>query len=177
MDRRLTLLLPVRNAQASLNDHVSRILETVADLTTRFELVIVDRGSTDATTEVADELAHRYPQVRAVTRGPSPDALADLPPGGPEASESYFVLDGADAAGSLASLARTWRSQAGVIGRIAQAADAGERRSSGDSQRRTEPAGPARRSANEPRAVDPGKRIGPARPNFLARLKNFALGE
>lgn len=177
LDRRLTLLLPVRNAQASLNDHVSRILETVADLTTRFELVIVDRGSTDATSEVADELARRYPQVRAVTRGPNPDDLAEMPSGGPEASESHFVLDGADAAGSLASLARTWRGQGEAIARIAQAADASERRSSGDSQRCTGPAGQTRRSANEQRAVDPGRKIGPARPNFLARLKDFALGE
>lgn len=177
LDRRLTLLLPVRNAQASLSDHVSRILETVADWTTRFELVIVDRGSTDATAEVADELARRYPQVRAVMRSLDPDAAAELRSDLPDAPESCFVIDGADAAGSLASLARTWRGQTVALSRIAQTAPSGERPSSGDSQRSQSPAGLLRRAANDQRAVDPGRKTGPARPNFLARLKDFALGE
>lgn len=177
MDRHLTLLLPVRNAQASLSDHVSRILDTVADLTTQFELVIVDRGSTDATTEVADELARRYPQVRAVLRDCTAGWPDELPLGLPPSSESCVVIDGADTAGSLASLARTWRNQSEVLSRIADAADNVERQSSSESPRRPSPAKHPRKTADEQRAVDPGRPIGPARPNFLARLKNFALGE
>ena len=177
MDRHLTLLLPVRNAQASLSDHVSRILDTVADLTTQFELVIVDRGSTDATTEVADELARRYPQVRAVLRDCTAGRLDELPPGLPPSSGSCVVIDGADTAGSLASLARNWRNQSEVLTRIADAADAVERQRSFESPRRQAPTKRPRKTTDEQRAVDPGRPIGPARPNFLARLKNFALGE
>ncbi len=44
-------------------------LETASDLAERFELVIVDDGSTDDTCEVAFELARDYPQVRAVRHG------------------------------------------------------------------------------------------------------------
>ena len=33
-----------------------------------FEVIVVDDGSADGTADIADELAHTYPQVRAVTR-------------------------------------------------------------------------------------------------------------
>lgn len=177
MDRRLTLLLPVRNAQASLSDHVSRILDTVADLTNQFELVIVDRGSTDATTEVADELARRYPQVRAVLRSGNQDTSDGTPLGATRLSESCIVLDAADTSGSLASLARNWRNQNEVLTRIAQSADVAERQRRLESSRCQPPIGRARKTTDKQRAVDPGRTIGPARPNFLARLKDFALGE
>jgi cellulose synthase/poly-beta-1,6-N-acetylglucosamine synthase-like glycosyltransferase len=69
LERSLTVLLPVQDAQATLADTVAQVLELAADLTDRFELVIIDDGSTDATSEVADELSRRYPQVRMVRHG------------------------------------------------------------------------------------------------------------
>lgn len=45
---------------------VEAILEVLPEVTARFELVVVDDGSTDATIEVADELARYYPQVTAL---------------------------------------------------------------------------------------------------------------
>ena len=35
-----------------------------SDLSERFELLIIDDGSSDATSEVAHELSQRYPQIR-----------------------------------------------------------------------------------------------------------------
>jgi glycosyltransferase involved in cell wall biosynthesis len=64
VERSLSVLLPVRNAQSSLTDSVLELLEVVPELTSRFELIIIDDGSTDATPEVAGELAARYPQVQ-----------------------------------------------------------------------------------------------------------------
>ena len=69
MHRSLTVLLPVRNAQSTLTARVMQALETAADLAERFEVVIVDDGSTDDTSEVAFDLARDYPQVRAVRHG------------------------------------------------------------------------------------------------------------
>ncbi|MBN1589936.1 MAG: glycosyltransferase family 2 protein [Pirellulales bacterium] len=66
MERSLSVLLPVRDAQSTLANLVLEILEILPDLTSQFELIVIDDGSLDATVEVADDLAARYPQVRAI---------------------------------------------------------------------------------------------------------------
>jgi glycosyltransferase involved in cell wall biosynthesis len=63
---RLTVLLPVRDAQSTLISTVTEVLEVASDLTDRLELLIIDDGSADATIEVAEELSRHYPQVRTV---------------------------------------------------------------------------------------------------------------
>jgi hypothetical protein len=69
LERSLTVLLPVCDAQATLAATISEVLDIAADLTDRFELVIIDDGSADATSEVAHELRRHYPQVRVVRHG------------------------------------------------------------------------------------------------------------
>lgn len=66
MQRPLTILLPVRNVQSLLADRVSRVLDTAADLSDRFQVLIIDDASTDGTGEVAHELSLRYPQIRVL---------------------------------------------------------------------------------------------------------------
>jgi len=61
-----SVLLPVYNAQRSLEATVAEILEVLSQWTVPFELAILDDGSTDETAEVARELAARYPQVRVI---------------------------------------------------------------------------------------------------------------
>lgn len=74
MNNTLSLIIPVRDCEATLARHVARWLEVIPELTQRFEVLIVDDGSTDHTFDVAEELAREYPQVRAlrnsVPRGP-----------------------------------------------------------------------------------------------------------
>ena len=65
LDKSLTIVLPIYNGEARLRECVSEILELASELTTRFGVVIIDDGSTDATFEVAEELAAQFPQVSA----------------------------------------------------------------------------------------------------------------
>jgi glycosyltransferase involved in cell wall biosynthesis len=69
VQRSLSVLLPVKDAQATLTASVDDILDIVADTIESFEVLIIDDGSTDATNEVAHELTRHYPQVRVVCHG------------------------------------------------------------------------------------------------------------
>ena len=69
MQRSLSVLLPVKDAQATLTASVHELLEVAADSSDRFELLIIDDGSTDATSEIAHELTYHYPQVGLIRHG------------------------------------------------------------------------------------------------------------
>jgi glycosyltransferase involved in cell wall biosynthesis len=62
----LSIVVPVRNAEATLARQIGRLLDILPDLTGRFEIVLVDDASTDHTVELARELASQYPQLRLV---------------------------------------------------------------------------------------------------------------
>jgi glycosyltransferase involved in cell wall biosynthesis len=65
----LCVVLPVRNAQENLADFAGGLLEVLPELSARFELLLIDNGSQDATSDVARELARSYPQVRLARYG------------------------------------------------------------------------------------------------------------
>lgn len=62
----LSIIVPVRNAEATLASHISRLLDLLPDLTPQFEIVVVDDASTDHTVEQARDLAREFPQVRLI---------------------------------------------------------------------------------------------------------------
>ena len=62
-NKSLTIVLPVYNNEAQLAPCVTQMLDLASDLTSRFAIMIVDDGSTDDTSNVAQDLASRYPQV------------------------------------------------------------------------------------------------------------------
>jgi glycosyltransferase involved in cell wall biosynthesis len=62
-NKSLTIVLPVYNAESRLANCVTQMLELASDLTPHFSIMIVDDGSTDDTSVVAQQLSTRYPQV------------------------------------------------------------------------------------------------------------------
>jgi glycosyltransferase involved in cell wall biosynthesis len=59
----LSWFFPAHNEEANLEGLVAEALETLPALATRFEILIVDDGSRDATPRLADELAGAHPSV------------------------------------------------------------------------------------------------------------------
>lgn len=60
----LSVVLPVYNAEQTLANKVTQLLEILPDLTANFEILIINDGSTDHTEEIGYDLAREYPQVR-----------------------------------------------------------------------------------------------------------------
>jgi glycosyltransferase involved in cell wall biosynthesis len=71
VSRSLSVLLPVKNAQSTLASTVHKILDVISEISEQVEILIIDDGSADATSEVAIELTRHYPQIRAICQNRS----------------------------------------------------------------------------------------------------------
>jgi glycosyltransferase involved in cell wall biosynthesis len=83
VNRSLSFVFPVRNAEQTLAENLLHVFDVLSDLTERFEVLLVDEGSTDQTADLAHDLAVEYPQLRIA------QSLADI-------ADRYVVEAGAD---------------------------------------------------------------------------------
>jgi hypothetical protein len=90
----ISVILPVRNAQATLLQEVSQMLDVLPDVAARFELILVDDASTDRTEEVACELTRTYPQVRFVRHHDSRGNRAAVQTGLEHATAETVLVQG-----------------------------------------------------------------------------------
>jgi glycosyltransferase involved in cell wall biosynthesis len=137
LEHSLGALLPVRNVEATLERAVSEMLEILPELTGRFEFVIVDDCSCDATIEVADELAKDYPQLTVLRHGRPQGRVAAIETALRHARGEVIFLADADCDLSLGEVRRLWSQLAEhelVLGRPTMA-----RRRGGPRSRPTEP--------------------------------------
>lgn len=122
LDKSLSLIVPVHNAERALSRQVARLLDLLPDLTQRFEVVIVDDASTDHTADVAAELARTYPQVRFLPQSKRLGEAAAARRGMQQATGEVVLLQEEIAGLGSADLRKLWneRREAGL--RIARSA-------------------------------------------------------
>ena len=66
MPHSLSVFFPAYNDSGTIASMVIRADAAAAELTGDYEVIVVNDGSVDATAEIADELARKYPRVRVV---------------------------------------------------------------------------------------------------------------
>lgn len=101
----------MHNAEATLAQQVNHLLDILPDITSKFEVLIVDDGSTDHTEESAHALAREYPQLKVV-RHPRRQGIPAVVQTGMEKAtgDVVFVQDEATPV-SHSNLKRLWAMQ------------------------------------------------------------------
>ncbi len=91
----LTVFYPCYNEEANVVNTTESALKTCRRLADDFEVIIVNDGSKDRTAELADELAAKYPEVKAVHNNPNRGYGGALQRGYREATKDWiFYTDG-----------------------------------------------------------------------------------
>ena len=124
MDQSLSVILPVHNAETTLARQIHELLEVLPELTSRFEVLIVDDGSTDHTEEVAYDLAREFPQLQVARHAQRRGAVGAVETGLEHASGDILLVSDEQTPLSSGELRRLWGTQesgelvkAGPLGR------------------------------------------------------------
>lgn len=104
----LSIVLPVYNAEAMLAEQVCRLLEVLPDMAERFEILIVDDGSTDHTVEIAAELVQQFPQLRSIRQSRRRGAAAAIQAGMSQTTGEFVLVQDVHEPISPRSLRRLW---------------------------------------------------------------------
>lgn len=110
----LSLLLPVCNAQRGLESQVERVLDVLPDISDRFDVVIIDNGSTDETHEVAEDLARRYPQVGVIRHSEPRDFDEAIEAGRKHSTGEVVLVHSSDEPLDAARLTNLWSKSSGA---------------------------------------------------------------
>jgi glycosyltransferase involved in cell wall biosynthesis len=105
----LSVFFPAYNDGGTVASLVVRADQTARRLTSDYEIIIVDDGSTDATGVIADELAQKYPTVRVVHHPTNRGYGGALQTGFASATKSIVFYTDGDAQYDPAEMALLWQ--------------------------------------------------------------------
>jgi glycosyltransferase involved in cell wall biosynthesis len=113
----LSLIVPVRDAEAMLHEQIHHLLDLLPDLTSRFEIIVVDDGSADHTPDAARELERQYPQLRLICHAQPRGREAAIKTGLAAVNSQTVLVQEDLAALSPTDLRRLWslRHDQGVV--------------------------------------------------------------
>ena len=105
----LSVVVPVHNAERNLTQRIGRLLEVLPDLVAKFEVLIVDDGSTDQTMEVASELSQQYPQVRVARHAKQRGIEASAQTGAAHTTGDVVIVHAGHEPVNASQLRRAWQ--------------------------------------------------------------------
>src|SRR5579862_7662762 len=104
----LSVFFPALNDSGTIASMVIGAVKAASELTPDYEVIVVDDGSTDATAEIADELARTYPRVRVVHHPTNRGYGGALQTGFRSATKELIFYTDGDAQYDPRELAELW---------------------------------------------------------------------
>jgi glycosyltransferase involved in cell wall biosynthesis len=104
----LSVFFPAYNDSGTIASMVIRAVQAASSLTPDYEVVVVDDGSVDSTSQIADELARTYPQVRVVHHQKNRGYGGALQTGFRAATKPFIFYTDGDAQYDPAELVLLW---------------------------------------------------------------------
>lgn len=108
-NRGLSVFFPAYNDSGTIASLVITALRSARQLTSDFEVIIVDDGSADQTSQIADELARTYPEVKVVHHQKNRGYGAALRSGFAAATRDLVFYTDGDAQYDPAEMAALWK--------------------------------------------------------------------
>jgi glycosyltransferase involved in cell wall biosynthesis len=105
----LSIFFPAYNDGGTIASLVIAAIKVAAELTSDFEVLVVNDGSGDRTAEIADELARTYPQVRVIHHEKNRGYGGALRTGFASATKQFVFYTDGDAQYDPAEMAALWR--------------------------------------------------------------------
>jgi glycosyltransferase involved in cell wall biosynthesis len=104
----ISVVLTVENAQNWIAADLEALIDCLADLTSRFEVIVIDNGSRDDTIEILEDLHCRFPQI-ACRRLARAEAFEDATAHGLALAHGEFIFTtGQEARVAVEELRRLW---------------------------------------------------------------------
>jgi glycosyltransferase involved in cell wall biosynthesis len=104
----VSVFFPAYNDSGTIASMVIRAVKAASELTTDYEVIVVNDGSADATAEIADELARTYPHVRVVHHPVNRGYGGALQTGFRSATKDWVFYTDGDAQYDPAELTLLW---------------------------------------------------------------------
>jgi len=111
----LTVFFPAYNDGGTIASLVIAAVQTARRLTSDFEVLVINDGSTDSTAEVVDELARIYPQVRAIHHEKNRGYGGALRTGFASASKDWIFYTDGDAQYDPREVTRLWEKKSDSV--------------------------------------------------------------
>lgn len=92
----LTIFFPFWNEEKNVKHVVEAAIPVAKEIAVKWEILIIDDGSSDKTYQIGKELARKYPNIRAITHSPNRGYGAALKEGFDNATYKYIVFTDGD---------------------------------------------------------------------------------